>query len=229
MKEAQVCGAILASGDPPDASSTVAVVADRRLSVAALSALLLNDSRRSLAEAVRGLEEVRAALHLFRPVILVAEVSTIDWPTGLDPAAWNGRTLLLLDPEDDAEAFVRAVRSRVQGYMSRTASSQALETALETLRSTGYYLDPVLAGRILWASEESRNRPSPVPEPELSQRERDILARIAVGRSSKEIAREYAVSAKTVCNHISNIYAKLNFSHRGQLVLYAAQQGLTTL
>ena len=62
----------------------------------------------------------------------------------------------------------------------------------------------------------------------LSPRERDILVRIANGRSTKEVAREYAIAPKTVANHILNMYPKLNLRDRGQLVVYAAQHGLTT-
>ena len=64
---------------------------------------------------------------------------------------------------------------------------------------------------------------------ELSERERVILVRIASGRSTKDIAREYAIAPKTVANHITNMEKKLHLRHRGQLVLYAAQQGLTIL
>jgi DNA-binding CsgD family transcriptional regulator len=51
---------------------------------------------------------------------------------------------------------------------------------------------------------------------------------VANGRSSKDIARQFSIAPKTVCNHVNNIYAKLNLRHRGQLVLYAAQRGLMT-
>ena len=182
-----------------------------------------------MVRAARGQEEVCEALQSFRPSVVIAEGLTSEWANLIDPTHWNGRSLLLLDPEDEAEAFVDAVRSRAQGYLSRTAAREALEGAIESVRRSGYYLDPVLAGRILWASEESRTRPPLPAKPELSSREREILARIATGRSSKEIAREYGLSPKTVCNHVSNIYAKLNFTHRGQLVLYATQQGLTSV
>jgi DNA-binding NarL/FixJ family response regulator len=63
---------------------------------------------------------------------------------------------------------------------------------------------------------------------ELSQRERGVLTGVASGKSSKEIAREYAIAPKTVSNHIANMLQKLNLRHRGELVLYAAEQGLVS-
>ena len=91
----------------------------------------------------------------------------------------------------------------------------------------GYYLDPLLAEQVILALREG-----PVPAAKgrsLSDHERGILIRVASGRSSKEIAREYAISAKTVGNHVANMCQKLNLNHRSELVLYAAEQGLATL
>ena len=55
----------------------------------------------------------------------------------------------------------------------------------------------------------------------------EILLQVARGRSSKEIARDCRISSKTVGNHVNNLYQKLQLSHRGELVLYAAGAGLT--
>jgi len=65
--------------------------------------------------------------------------------------------------------------------------------------------------------------------PRLSGREWQILAKIASGKSTKQVARECTISAKTVGNHVGNICHKLDLHHRGQLVLFAAAYGLTSL
>jgi DNA-binding NarL/FixJ family response regulator len=220
----RVCAVVITSrGDAP---RVLAIASDRRLSVAALAALLLNDPDRSVVQAARGADEVRDVLGRHRPDLVIADGVWSDWPGAISAASWGGRTLALLDTEDTSESFISAVQARAQGYLARTASAVALETAINSVLSSGYYLDPLLAAKILWASDQARALPLPAPEPELSPREVDILSRIAVGQSSKQIAREYAITAKTVCNHVSNIYAKLHFRHRGELVLYAAQHGL---
>jgi DNA-binding NarL/FixJ family response regulator len=224
----QACAAIVEGGSGSE-PAVIGILAERRLSVAAIAALLLNDPRRTLASAARGTDEVRAAIRESQPAVLVIEGHALDWDAVLEPTGWDGNTLLLLDPEDEPGAYVRAVRSGAQGYLSRSASGEALETAIERVSDSGYYLDPLLAGRIFQASGATDTAAVGLAKPELSQREYDILTRIAKGLSSKQIAAEYGVTAKTVCNHVSNIYAKLNVRHRGQLVLYAVQQGLTTL
>ena len=69
--------------------------------------------------------------------------------------------------------------------------------------------------------------PADRPLTGLTRREREILIEVARGRSSKEIARDCRISSKTVGNHVNNLYQKLQLSHRGELVLYAARTGLT--
>ncbi len=201
----------------------LAVVGDRRLTVAALTALLLTDDRRTVTLTVAG-TDVPSAVGAFQPAVCVLDLLAESWSNRPLPIAETTRTLLLLDPDESSATFVNAVRSGAGGFLARSASREALESAIERVASSGSYLDPTLAGSIWKASEEGRWQSL-----ELSRRETEILGYVASGQSSKQIARHVGVTAKTVCNHVSNIYAKLNLRHRGELVLYAAQQGLAGL
>ena len=69
-------------------------------------------------------------------------------------------------------------------------------------------------------------RPSPPTLPELSEREREILGLIAQGRGNQEIADRLVLSLKTVRNHASSIYAKLQVADRAQAALRARDAGL---
>ena len=62
--------------------------------------------------------------------------------------------------------------------------------------------------------------------PDLTDREREILGMIALGRSNAEIAEELVLSPKTVSNHVSNMFSKLQVVDRAQAVLRARQAGL---
>ncbi len=62
--------------------------------------------------------------------------------------------------------------------------------------------------------------------PQLTERERVILGRIAGGLENAEIARELGLSVKTVRNHTSNIFAKLQVAHRAQAIILAREAGL---
>jgi len=195
----------------------LAIVADRRLSAAALSALLLKDPSYRIARREHGGGEVRAMLARERPSVMVLDVRAPALFTLIDASARGMRTLLLLDADDDPSIFADAVSAHPQGYLSRRASRATLEAAIAEVYRSGSYLDPLLMDSVLNAA------------PTLSVRERQILVRIASGLSTKEVARECAITPKTVANHVNNMVQKLHFRHRGELVLYAAQQGLTTI
>jgi DNA-binding CsgD family transcriptional regulator len=180
----RVTAAILA---PPVAGEgqggeRVAIVAERRLTVAALTALLLRDAAYRVVHEARGLTEVNEMLAAYEPAVIV-EARTDSPGTANFPA-----TTLLVNPDDRPDGFASAVR-----------------TAIDQARNSRF-----------------------LPHAQLSDRERDILVRIASGRSTKEIARDCAITPKTVGNHVSNICHKFDLHHRGQLVLFALQQGLTT-
>jgi DNA-binding NarL/FixJ family response regulator len=206
---------------------SVWIVAEGRLSAAALAALLASQPGYRMVREVRGTAALAEAFAGFRPAVLVVDGEWFGWPLSVDAGDWGGRTLLLLDPADEPARFVHAARSGARGFLSRSASGKSLVLAIETLRTCGYSLDPLLAEGIVLALRDAPAPPS--TRPSLSDYERDILIRVASGRSSKEIAREYAITAKTVGNHLANLCQKLNLNHRGELVLYAAAQGLATL
>ena len=69
-------------------------------------------------------------------------------------------------------------------------------------------------------------RPAPAPFPELTDREREILALIAQGRDNGAIAAALSLSLKTVRNHVSSIYGKLQVADRAQAAVRAREAGL---
>ena len=175
--------AILATQD-----ETIAIVAERRLSVAALTALLLKDPDYRLVFEARGSTEVRDALAWYRPLVMVdARDSAFPSPDG--PSDRAVETRLVVRPEDCPDDFASSVQAAIK-------RAQAM---------------PVDSG--------SRR---------LSGREQEILIQVARGKSTKEIARAYAITPKTVGNHVGNIRQKLHLHHRGQLVLFAVEQGLAS-
>ena len=178
--------ALLLDRDP---AACVAVVADRRLAVAALAALLTRDSGYRLVQETSGSAQVAQMLATHRPALVIEDGSSLAGSVfGLldEPAARH----LVINPLDDPANFHdtvgQAMRDVGQGVGSDSAKA-------------------------------------------LSSRELGILALIASGRGTKEIARDYAITPKTVGNHVSNIFHKLDLHHRGELVLFALQHGLASL
>jgi DNA-binding NarL/FixJ family response regulator len=217
---------VVASGVGGD-GHRLAIVADRQLSGAALTALIVDGSRYQLVQQARGVAATRQALDDFQPAVVIIDASWSERTSLVDALGCDENVLILLDPYDHPAVFIQAAGARARGYLSRTASRQALHDAIERVRGADDYLDAAIAGRILGAMRQVGN--TVAPRAGLSPRERDILIRIAGGQSTKEIGRDCAITPKTVANHVNNLSHKLHARNRGQLVLYAAQQGLTTI
>jgi DNA-binding CsgD family transcriptional regulator len=181
----RMAAALIAIGGESQ-EAIVAILAERRLVVAALSALLQKEPACRLVAEARGTDEVRESLGRYRPALTIEARDASSGPLGWSYG--NTDRTMVVQSEDRPDVFVTAVRR---------AMAQALATPT-------------------------------VPRPRLSEREREILAQIASGRSVKEVARDCAISPKTVGNHVSNICHKFHLHHRGELVLFALHEGLTT-
>jgi len=85
---------------------------------------------------------------------------------------------------------------------------------------------PSIATRLMDYFATTRNQIPQEVFPELTEREREILTFIARGASNADIAQELTISLKTVRNHVSNIYNKLQVADRAQAVIRAREAGL---
>ena len=220
----QASAAIVTESGAGGDGHSLAIVADRQLPVAALAALILEDSAYRLVHQARGVAAIRQSLEQFHPAVIIIDAKWSDTSSPVDIFGCGENVLILLDPEGDPAVFTQAAGARPRGYLARSAAREALQEAIDSLLRGGYYLDPVLTGQVLEALKQS-GIPHPLPRPVLSTREREILVRVADGQSTKQIARECAITPKTVCSHVNNIYQKLKVRNRGQLVIYAMQQG----
>ena len=121
-----------------------------------------------------------------------------------------------------SEVMQRAFSAGADGYIVKDILPEELISAVKTMSSGSLYVDPRLVGLILRKHAGiGRREPN-----ELSRREADIARLIAAGLSNREISRRLGLSDKTVKNHISNIFAKLNATARTQVVVYAIRNGL---
>lgn len=130
--------------------------------------------------------------------------------------------LVLTMSEDDASVFA-ALRAGARGYVLKgTAGSDFLAAVSAVARGEAVY-GPGVARRI---RRFLTSGPDSGPFPELTQREREILDLLASGKSNAEIARALFLSQKTVKNHLTSIFAKLQVADRAQAVVRARRAGL---
>jgi DNA-binding NarL/FixJ family response regulator len=127
--------------------------------------------------------------------------------------------------EDDDSVFA-ALRAGARGYLLKGSRRAEIVRAIEAVGSGEVILGPRIAERVTTYFREERSDPRPEVFPELTDREREVLSLIAAGRENAEIARELGVSSKTVRNHASNIFMKLQVAHRAQAIVLARDAGL---
>ena len=97
--------------------------------------------------------------------------------------------------------------------------------AIRAVASGEAIFSPAIARRLMGFFAAAAARP-PQPFPELTEREREMLALIAQARTNAEIADELSLSPKTVRNHVSNIFGKLQVADRAQAIIRAREAGL---
>lgn len=122
------------------------------------------------------------------------------------------------------DAVVDAIRAGAAGYLLKEAGPEGIVTAVQDAAGGGSPLSPAVAALLL---EQLRTAPRPDRNrPDLTARERHILARLAAGSRNSEIADELSISTHTVKRHVSHLLAKLGVENRTQAAVEATRRGL---
>jgi len=134
--------------------------------------------------------------------------------------------VLVVTMMEDEESVFSAVRAGARGYLLKGARRPEIIRSIEAVGAGEVIFGPGIAERMMSYFKGVRSKPAPDLFPQLTDRERMVLARIAAGLENAEIAAELGVSTKTVRNHASNIFAKLQVAHRAQAIVLAREAGL---
>lgn len=142
-------------------------------------------------------------------------------PTTATLAAWDGAArawMELHEPYAEAQAMVRAVETAL-AIGDRPAATLRARRAVEQAETVGarrllHDIEELVGNARLSVGEQRSAEPTPALG--LTPRERDVLARVAAGRTNRQIADELFISAKTASVHVSNILGKLDVGTRGE-------------
>jgi DNA-binding NarL/FixJ family response regulator len=134
--------------------------------------------------------------------------------------------VLVVTMMEDEESVFAAVRAGARGYLLKGARRPEIVRSIEAVGAGEVIFGPGVAERMMAYFRNEGSKPAPDLFPELTDRERLVLTRIAAGLENAEIAAELGVSTKTVRNHASNIFAKLQVAHRAQAIVLAREAGL---
>jgi DNA-binding NarL/FixJ family response regulator len=135
-----------------------------------------------------------------------------------------GTAVLVLTMLEDLATVLAAMRAGARGYLLKGAGLDDVARAIEAVSRGDAIFGATVAGAVL--QQFSHPAGPPVPFPELTDRERAVLERVADGRNNAEIARDLRLSAKTVRNYLSRIFAKLQVSDRTEAAVRARREGL---
>lgn len=133
------------------------------------------------------------------------------------------RILMLTMFEDDDSVFA-ALRAGARGYLLKGALKAEILRAIRGAASGEAIFGPAVARRLM--QYFAAPRPALQPFPDLTEREREILSFIAQHHSNQVIAQKLDLSPKTVRNHISNIFSKLQVADRAEAIMRAREAGL---
>ena len=139
------------------------------------------------------------------------------------------RVLILTTFEVDEYVF-EALRAGASGFVAKDIEPAELLHAVRVVARGDALLSPFATGRLIaeFVARPERRRVEPSALAVLTEREREVLALVAAGRSNDEIAAELCITTATAKTHVSRAMAKLGARDRAQLVVVAYENGLVT-
>jgi RNA polymerase sigma factor (sigma-70 family) len=184
-----------------------------------------------VAEAADG-TEVLALVEEHAPDLVVLDVS-MPGLTGLEVTRRlrereDGMGILILSMHDNPEYVLEAIRAGADGYVLKDAGPGELRQAVQAVQDGKEYLSERVTHQLSVAlrteleQEQRRTRLE-----QLTPREREVLLRVARGRTSREIAEEFGISPRTVETHRERIMAKLRIRSVAGLTRFVLETGLS--
>lgn len=134
--------------------------------------------------------------------------------------------VLMLTIHNEVDYLLRAVEIGVNGYVLKDSESSVLKKAISVVNEGETYIEPALTPLLKERLEKADGQGM---EDALTKREIEVLKLLAEGLFNKEIAYKLSISEKTVKNHVSNIFKKIDVSDRTQAAVYAIKNSLVDL
>ena len=182
-----------------------------------------------VAEASNGLEAVDKAAR-FQPDVVLMDIRMPELD-GLQAtrqilAADPSARVLVLTTFDLDEYVYEALRAGASGFVLKDDPPEQLLEAIRTVAAGDALLSPSVTKRVIDQFSRLPRHEPPEGLAELTEREREVLALIAVGRSNAEIGQALFISETTVKTHVTHVLQKLGLRDRVQAVVLAYQSGL---
>ena len=185
-----------------------------------------------LGEAQNGLVALQLAKKL-RPDLIIMDISMPDL-NGIEAtsrilAELSGLRVLALSMHSDRGFLIKMLKAGASGYLLKDCASEELIDAVHVIMKNRLYISPAMVDDMVRGYVQMASREDLSAFSVLTTRERDVLQRLAEGKSIKEIAHDLNISVKTVETFRHRIEDKLNLNSIAELTKYAIREGLTSL
>jgi DNA-binding NarL/FixJ family response regulator len=182
-----------------------------------------------VAEAADGNEAI-AKVEALAPDVVLMDVRMPNL-NGIDAArvirqSFPSTRIIMLTVSDDEDDLFDAVKAGANGYLLKEVSIEEVADAVRAVVQGQSLISPAMAAKLITEFGSLARRaeePAPGPTSQLSDRELDVLKRVAVGMGNTEIAGELGISPTAVRNHVANILVKLQLRSRIEAAIVAME------
>ncbi|WP_338754441.1 response regulator transcription factor [Bacillus sp. FJAT-52991] len=193
----------------------IVIAEDQRMLLGALGSLLnLEEDMEVIGQAANG-EEAITLVQQLKPDVCIMDIE-MPGKSGLEAAEelkGLGCKVIILTTFARTGYFQRALKAKVSGYLLKDSPSEELASSIRS----------IMAGSRIYAPELMDDFYS--EENPLTEREKDVLALVADGKSTKEIATDLHITTGTVRNYISTIFDKLEVKNRIEAISQSKKKG----
>jgi DNA-binding NarL/FixJ family response regulator len=182
-----------------------------------------------VAEAASGAEAIQLAAN-HRPDVVLLDIQMPEM-NGVEAArqivaANPAAKVLMLTMFDDDHSVLAAMRAGARGYILKGVKRAEMLRAIQAVAGGEAIFSPGIAERMMAFFGQIRLSPPATLFPDLTEREREVLALLTRDYKNADIARELVISPKTVRNHVSSILSKLQAADRAEASRQARAAGL---
>jgi len=177
---------------------------------------------------IAGFPDGRSAVEQYpkvRPDVVLMDIN-LPVLNGLEATELIRKTdpqakIIMLTIHHDREYLLRSLDLGAMGYILKDADSRVLVEAVRSVFNNQTYIQPSMAKELVSEYKRIKSGTPDRPESFLAKRELEVLRLLTKGMLNKEIAKTLYISEKTVKNHISSIFRKLDVQDRTQAAVYA--------